>query len=117
MRHLYLPLAHEAFVYDNRDRASRLIARRTAGSALIVLDKEIWARIEELTPLNTKTIGEMTSEEIFEAVDGGMSEVVRRLESGELDQSGRYFTDEELAAGAATGSDRAQAKPKTESAA
>ena len=29
--------------------------------------------------MNTKTIGEMTSEEIFEAVDGGMAEVVRRL--------------------------------------
>ena len=51
MRHLYLPLAHEAFVLQsNRDGASRLIARRTAGSRLIVLDKEIWARIEELTP-------------------------------------------------------------------
>jgi len=50
MRHLYLPLAHDAFVYDNRDRAMRLIAQRTGGFALIVLDDEIWARIEELTP-------------------------------------------------------------------
>jgi len=49
MRHLYLPLAHDAFVYDNRDRAMRLIAQRTAGSAMIILDEEIWARIEELT--------------------------------------------------------------------
>jgi predicted ABC-type ATPase len=50
MRHLYLPLAYDAFVYDNRDRALRLIARRAAGSPVIVLDEEIWARIEELTP-------------------------------------------------------------------
>ena len=49
MRHLYLPLADDAFVYDNRDRALRLIARRTVGSPLIVLDEEIWVRIEELT--------------------------------------------------------------------
>jgi predicted ABC-type ATPase len=50
MRHLYLPLAHDAFVYDNSDRALRLIARRDSGSPLIVLDEENWARIEELTP-------------------------------------------------------------------
>lgn len=50
MRHLYLPLAHDAFVYDNSDRALRLIARRNSGSPLIVLDEENWARIEELTP-------------------------------------------------------------------
>jgi predicted ABC-type ATPase len=50
MRHLYLPLAYDAFVYDNRDRALRLIARRAAGSPLIVLDEEVWSRIEELTP-------------------------------------------------------------------
>lgn len=50
MRHLYLPLAYDAFVYDNRDRALRLIARRAAGSPLVVLDEEIGARIEELTP-------------------------------------------------------------------
>jgi predicted ABC-type ATPase len=50
MRHIYLPLAHDAFVYDNRDRALRLIARRSSGSPLIVLDEEIWTRIEELTP-------------------------------------------------------------------
>jgi len=53
--------------------------------------------------MSAKTISEMTVEEIFEAVDSGMAEVSRRLESGELDGSGRYYTDEELAAGAATG--------------
>lgn len=50
LRHLYLPLAHDAFIYDNSDRALRLIARRAAGSPLIVLDKDVWAKIEELTP-------------------------------------------------------------------
>jgi predicted ABC-type ATPase len=49
-RHLYLPLAYDAFVFDNRDRALRLIARRAAGSPLIVADEGIWSRIEELTP-------------------------------------------------------------------
>jgi predicted ABC-type ATPase len=50
MRHLYLPLADDAFIYDNRDRALRLIARREDGSPLVVIDAEIWSRIEELTP-------------------------------------------------------------------
>jgi hypothetical protein len=45
----------------------------------------------------------MTIQEIFDALDSGMAEVSRRLASGELDQSGRFYTDEELAAGAATG--------------
>jgi len=39
-----------------------------------------------------------------------LAEVTRRLESGELDGSGRYYTDEELAAGAATGVAREPAK-------
>ena len=50
MRHLYLPLAHNAFVYDNRDRALRLIARQAADSPLVVLDRDIWSGIEALTP-------------------------------------------------------------------
>jgi hypothetical protein len=45
----------------------------------------------------------MTVQEIFDAVDNGLAEVSRRLASGELDGSGRFFTDEELAAGAALG--------------
>jgi hypothetical protein len=45
----------------------------------------------------------MTVEEIFEAIDSGLAEVSRRLASGELDQSGRFFTDAELAEQAATG--------------
>jgi hypothetical protein len=67
--------------------------------------------------VNAKTINEMTSEEIFEAVHRGMAEVSRRLESGELDGSGRYFTDEELAAGAATGGKPAPPKRSKASAA
>jgi hypothetical protein len=46
---------------------------------------------------------EMTSRQLLDAVDQALTEVSRRLATGELDQSGRYFTDEELAAGAATG--------------
>jgi hypothetical protein len=61
--------------------------------------------------MSTKRIGEMTVQEIFDAVDSGMAEVSRRLESGELDGSGRYYTDAELAAGAATGGKRTPAKP------
>jgi predicted ABC-type ATPase len=49
MRHLYLPLADDASIYDNRDRALRLIARRAPGSPLSVLDEEIWIKIEEET--------------------------------------------------------------------
>jgi predicted ABC-type ATPase len=49
MRHLYLPLADDATIYDNRDRALRLIARRAPGSPLRVIDEEIWAKIEEET--------------------------------------------------------------------
>ena len=52
---------------------------------------------------------EMTSKQIMESIDKALDEVSRRLESGELDGSGRYYTDEELAAGAATGKTRAEA--------
>lgn len=56
--------------------------------------------------MSTKTISEMTVEEIFEALDSGMAEVSRRLASGELDHSGRYDSDEELKAGLATHPER-----------
>ncbi len=46
---------------------------------------------------------EMTSRQMLVAIDRALAEVSRRLATGELDQSGRYYTDEELAAGAATG--------------
>jgi hypothetical protein len=45
----------------------------------------------------------MTSGDLHKAIREGLEEVSRRAASGELDQSGRYYTDEELAAGAATG--------------
>ncbi len=61
--------------------------------------------------MSTKTIGEMTVQEIFDAVDSGMAEDSRRLASGELDGSGRHYTDEELATGAATGGTLIPAKP------
>jgi predicted ABC-type ATPase len=50
MRHLYLPLAYDATIYDNQDRALRLIARKAPGAPLQVMDEEIWSKIEELTP-------------------------------------------------------------------
>jgi hypothetical protein len=53
----------------------------------------------------------MTSDELHEAIHRALDEVSRRLDSGELDGSGRYYTDEELAAGAATGEQRTPAKP------
>ena len=58
-----------------------------------------------------------TSCELHEAIDQALAEVSRRLESGELDGSGRYYTDEELAAGAATGGDVKPARTKKASAA
>jgi len=51
----------------------------------------------------------MTIQEIFDAIDRGMAEVKRRLASGELDGSGRFYIDEELTAGSATGQAK---KPK-----
>jgi hypothetical protein len=53
----------------------------------------------------------MTSRQMLDAVDRAVAEVSRRLASGELDGSVRYYTDEELAAGAATGVKRTPAKP------
>ena len=45
----------------------------------------------------------MTSEEFHDSVHAALEEVSRRLASGQLDGSGRFYTDEELARGAATG--------------
>ena len=66
--------------------------------------------------MSSKTISEMTSQEIFEAVDSGMAEVSRRLESGELDGSGRYYSDEELKAGLATEAKGLPAAPEKQTA-
>ena len=60
---------------------------------------------------------EMTSRQMLDVVDKALVEVARRLASGELDGSGRYYTDEELAAGAATGGVHRPVKPEKASAA
>lgn len=49
MRHLYLPLADDATIYDNRDESMRLIARRSSAAQLEVFDRAIWTKIEEET--------------------------------------------------------------------
>lgn len=54
---------------------------------------------------------EMSSRQVLSSIDQALDEVARRLASGELDQSGRYYTDEELAAGAATSRTRTSEKP------
>jgi hypothetical protein len=43
----------------------------------------------------------MTAQERFKAIDEGMAEIAGKLASGELDGSGRYWTDEELSSGVA----------------
>jgi hypothetical protein len=53
---------------------------------------------------------QMTSNELHDALHKALAEVDRKLASGELDQSGRFYTDEELRAGAATG--RVPKKPR-----
>jgi hypothetical protein len=55
---------------------------------------------------------EMTSRDMLDSVEKAMAEVDRRLASGELDGSGRFYTDEELAAAAATGQIKKPAKKK-----
>lgn len=55
---------------------------------------------------------EMTSRQLLDSVHRVLEEVDRRLESGELDGSGRFYTDEELASGAASGRKREAHKPE-----
>jgi hypothetical protein len=43
----------------------------------------------------------MTAQERFKAIDEGMAEIAGKLASGEIDGSGRYWTDEELSSGVA----------------
>jgi predicted ABC-type ATPase len=49
MRHLYLPLADTAAIYDNSGQRRLLIAERESGFPLMIHDQERWSRIEELT--------------------------------------------------------------------
>jgi predicted ABC-type ATPase len=46
MRHLYLPLADDAAIYDNDDDAMTLIAEKESGQ-LTIRDAERWSRIGE----------------------------------------------------------------------
>jgi predicted ABC-type ATPase len=50
MRHLYLPLADTAAIYDNSGQRRILIAERESGFPLVIRDQKRWSRIEELTP-------------------------------------------------------------------
>ena len=50
----------------------------------------------------------MTSQQMFDAVHRALDEVDRQLAFGELDGSGRFYIDEELATGRAT---RGAARP------
>lgn len=59
----------------------------------------------------------LTSSELHGAIRKALDEVARSLASRELDGSGRYYTDEELAAGAATGGSLKPAASKKASAA
>jgi hypothetical protein len=59
---------------------------------------------------------EMTSRQKLDAVDQALAEVSRRLASGELDQSGRYYSDEELKAGLAAGAGSLPASPEKQTA-
>jgi predicted ABC-type ATPase len=49
MRHLYLPLADTALIYDNSDGSGILIAERRTDVPLVVHDKARWSQIEEAT--------------------------------------------------------------------
>jgi len=46
---------------------------------------------------------QMSSREFLDGIEKALAEVDRKLASGELDGSGRFYTDEQLRAGAATG--------------
>ena len=70
-------------------------------------------RVEPERPMEqrkSRSMKEMTSDEIHEGIHQALEEVSRCLGSGELDWSGRYYTDSELAAGAATGRQRKPGK-------
>jgi predicted ABC-type ATPase len=49
MRHIYLPLADWAFIYDNSDEAGILIAAHRANAPLVIHDDGRWRQIEEAT--------------------------------------------------------------------
>jgi hypothetical protein len=58
---------------------------------------------------------QMTSDELHNALHKALAEVDRKLASGELDQSGLFYTDEELhCSGAATGKLRKKPQKKSQ---
>lgn len=59
----------------------------------------------------------MTVHEIFDAIDSGMKQIAQKLETGELDGAGRFWTEEELASGAASDARLTPAPTSKESAA
>ncbi len=46
-------------------------------------------------------MSDLTHQEIYEAFDRALKEVQRQYAAGELDMSGRFYTDEELLDGTA----------------
>ena len=49
MRHIYLPLADEAYIHDNSDESGVLIAERRRRRPLIIHDRDRWKQIEDAT--------------------------------------------------------------------
>jgi predicted ABC-type ATPase len=49
MRHLYLPLADIALIYDNSDNSRTLIAERKPDAPFIIHEKNRWKQIEQAT--------------------------------------------------------------------
>jgi predicted ABC-type ATPase len=48
MRNLYLPLVHDAEIYDNSDKSRILIAEKRKEQAILIHDPERWAAIEKV---------------------------------------------------------------------
>jgi predicted ABC-type ATPase len=49
MRHIYLPLADEAYIYDNSDEDGVLIAQQRKNTRIIIHATDRWKQIEEAT--------------------------------------------------------------------
>ena len=97
-RDFYLPVADEAETYDNSDMGRVLIAEKTRGAYLYDSRSRAVVANRGGSGMNRRS-----SQEIHEAIRKGLDKASRSIASGEDDGSGRFYTDEELAAGAATG--------------
>ena len=49
MRHLYLPLADSAFIYDNSDGEGVLVVERHGNEPITIHDGGRWNQIEKVT--------------------------------------------------------------------